>query len=99
MEIFLFRVVRIVARLHRWVAVWRSVYRCDLEGLNILKLQLGEMLINIEWGAFDNEKTILPVTKYDVTIDKATDNVGKQIFEKMTSGLYLGEITRYGRQS
>jgi hexokinase len=54
----------------------------------------GKMVINIEWGAFDNEKKCLPVTKYDHIVDLKTNNPGEQIFEKMLSGLYLGEIAR-----
>lgn len=54
----------------------------------------GEMIINIEWGAFDNEKVVLPVTKYDIMLDRETPNPGWQTFEKMISGLYLGEIVR-----
>ena len=52
------------------------------------------MIVNIEWGAFDNEKTVLPVTQYDIELDRASENPGKQIFEKMMSGMYLGEISR-----
>jgi hexokinase len=55
---------------------------------------VGEMIVNIEWGAYDNEKVVLPVTKYDIALDRATENPGKQIFEKMISGMYLGEIAR-----
>jgi hexokinase len=55
----------------------------------------GEMIINIEWGAFDNEKVVLPVTKYDIMLDRETPNPGWQTFEKMISGLYLGEIVRH----
>jgi len=54
-----------------------------------------EMAINCEWGAFDSEKTeVLPRTKYDVTIDVTSNKPGEQAFEKMISGLYLGEIFR-----
>jgi hexokinase len=53
------------------------------------------MLINIEWGAFDNERMVLPITKYDLSVDQGTENPGKQQFEKMISGMYLGEIVRY----
>lgn len=30
---------------------------------------VSEMIVNIEWGAFDNEKVVLPVTKYDLMLD------------------------------
>ncbi|KAJ9142205.1 Phosphotransferase [Pleurostoma richardsiae] len=52
------------------------------------------MAINCEWGAFDNEHAVLPLTKYDVVIDKDSPRPGQQAFEKMIAGLYLGEIFR-----
>ncbi|KAJ3067631.1 hexokinase A [Quaeritorhiza haematococci] len=55
----------------------------------------GEMIINTEWGAFDNEQVVLPVTQYDRQLDRASANVGDHIFEKMISGMYLGEVVRY----
>ncbi|KAI7850037.1 hexokinase-domain-containing protein [Circinella umbellata] len=53
-----------------------------------------EMIINMEFGAFDNERVILPVTQYDNKVDRQSINPHGQIFEKMISGMYLGEITR-----
>jgi hexokinase len=50
--------------------------------------------INCEYGAFDNERIVLPLTKYDAIIDRDSPRPGQQAFEKMTSGLYLGEIFR-----
>lgn len=50
--------------------------------------------INCEWGAFDNEKMVLPRTVYDAYIDKTSPRPGQQLFEKMVAGLYLGEIFR-----
>jgi hexokinase len=50
----------------------------------------GEMIINIEWGNFNK----LERNVYDRRLDKASDNPGKQILEKMVSGMYLGEIAR-----
>jgi hexokinase len=37
---------------------------------------------------------VLPFTEYDAELDKLTENPRKQLFEKMLSGLYLGEIAR-----
>ncbi|KAJ3416192.1 hexokinase A [Chytridiales sp. JEL 0842] len=54
-----------------------------------------EMIINTEWGAFDDEQIVLPRTKYDVKLDRASANPRQQTFEKMISGMYLGEIVRY----
>src|SRR5690606_12102219 len=42
-----------------------------------------------------NERLVLPVTKYDDLIDRESENVGGQIFEKMISGMYLGDIVRH----
>lgn len=50
--------------------------------------------INCEYGAFDNEHEVLPLTKYDEQIDKESPRPGQQAFEKMIAGLYLGEIFR-----
>ncbi|KAK4202997.1 hexokinase [Triangularia verruculosa] len=52
------------------------------------------MAINCEWGAFDNEHKVLPMTPYDIIIDKDSPRPGQQAFEKMIAGLYLGEIFR-----
>ncbi|KAJ5987880.1 Hexokinase [Penicillium waksmanii] len=50
--------------------------------------------INCEYGAFDNERVVLPLSKYDEIIDRDSPRPGQQAFEKMTAGLYLGEIFR-----
>ncbi|ORX49039.1 hypothetical protein BCR36DRAFT_584147 [Piromyces finnis] len=57
-------------------------------------VESGEMIINCEWGAFDNERVVLPFNKYDQKMDDESNNKGEQTFEKMISGLYLGEIVR-----
>jgi hexokinase len=53
-----------------------------------------KMAINCEYGAFDNARRVLPVTKYDSQIDKDSPRPGEQAFEKLSAGLYLGEIYR-----
>ncbi|KAL9111201.1 MAG: hypothetical protein Q9227_004278 [Pyrenula ochraceoflavens] len=50
--------------------------------------------INCEYGSFDNEHVVLPLTKYDHIIDEESPRPGQQAFEKMIAGLYLGEIFR-----
>jgi len=52
------------------------------------------MAINCEYGAFDNEHKVLPITSYDRLIDEQSPRPGQQAFEKMIAGLYLGEIFR-----
>ncbi|KAJ1531130.1 hexokinase A, partial [Cladochytrium tenue] len=53
-----------------------------------------EMIINTEWGAFDQENVVLPFTEYDFKVDRASINPHQQAFEKVISGMYLGEIVR-----
>ncbi|XP_044021027.1 hexokinase type 2 isoform X2 [Aphidius gifuensis] len=53
------------------------------------------MLINTEWGAFGESGTLdFVVTEYDRAIDNNSINPQKQLFEKMISGMYMGELTR-----
>ncbi|WOL11095.1 hexokinase-2 [Canna indica] len=52
----------------------------------------GEMVINMEWGNFGSSH--LPLTDYDRALDSASLNPGEQIYEKLISGMYLGEILR-----
>ncbi|GAW16413.1 hypothetical protein ANO14919_058390 [Xylariales sp. No.14919] len=54
----------------------------------------GEMVINTEWGSFDNQLNVLPNTPYDAKLDQDSVNPGIQIFEKRVSGMFLGEIVR-----
>ncbi|KKY22990.1 putative glucokinase [Phaeomoniella chlamydospora] len=54
----------------------------------------GLMIVNTEWGSFDNELAVLLPTKYDTTLDKESVNPGIQMFEKQISGMFLGEILR-----
>lgn len=52
------------------------------------------MVINTEWGCFDDEMQVLPRTPYDDELDKCSINPGSQMFEKRVSGMYLGELLR-----
>lgn len=54
----------------------------------------GKMIVNTEWGSFDNQMTVLPNTPYDKALDKESNNPGIQMFEKRVSGMFLGELLR-----
>ncbi|KAB8337099.1 hypothetical protein FH972_021403 [Carpinus fangiana] len=54
----------------------------------------GEMIVNTEWGSFDNTMKVLPTTPYDDALDVESNNPGIQMFEKRISGMFLGEIVR-----
>lgn len=50
------------------------------------------MIVNTEWSIMGAE--FLPLTQYDKLLDEQSDLPGFQTFEKMTSGMYLGELVR-----
>eukprot|EP00250_Pteridium_aquilinum_P017146 c23474_g1_i1 orf=324-2042(+) len=52
----------------------------------------GKMIISMEWGGFSS--SFLPRTQYDDALDAASVNPGEQIFEKLLSGMYLGDVVR-----
>ncbi|KAG6865994.1 hypothetical protein C0991_009666 [Blastosporella zonata] len=54
----------------------------------------GHMVVNTEWGAFNNCRSHLPFTPFDNSLDRVSINPSFQAFEKFISGMYLGEITR-----
>ncbi|ODA83311.1 hypothetical protein RJ55_01824 [Drechmeria coniospora] len=54
----------------------------------------GEMVVNTEWGSFDNQLNVLPSTPWDRALDGSSVNPGIQMFEKRVSGMFLGEIVR-----
>uniref|UniRef100_A0A668AKZ4 Hexokinase-3 n=1 Tax=Myripristis murdjan TaxID=586833 RepID=A0A668AKZ4_9TELE len=72
---------------------------CYMEELrNIEKNGLGEMqrmCINTEWGGLGEDGCLDDIiTEYDNAVDRESINHGRQRFEKLTSGLYLGEVVR-----
>ena len=53
------------------------------------------MIINTEWGGFgDNGEIDFIRTKWDRNVDENSINPGRQTFEKMISGMYMGELIR-----
>lgn len=74
---------------------------CYLEDMDKVGLWDGDqdaprhMVVNTEWGAFGNDNELdFIVTKWDRNVDALSINPGKQIFEKMISGMYMGEVVR-----
>ncbi|PWZ19606.1 Hexokinase-10 [Zea mays] len=49
-------------------------------------------VVNVEWGSF--RSPLIPLTPYDICTSEAKRNQYDQAFEKMISGVYLGEIAR-----
>ncbi|CAM8964536.1 unnamed protein product [Rhodiola kirilowii] len=52
----------------------------------------GGMVVNMEWGNFWSSH--LPRTSYDIELDAESPNPNDQGFEKMISGMYLGDVVR-----
>ncbi|XP_025412911.1 LOW QUALITY PROTEIN: hexokinase type 2-like [Sipha flava] len=73
---------------------------CYIEKIENVELFDGDqskpyVIINTEWGAFGDDGKLDAVrTKYDREIDEDSLNPGQQRFEKMISGMYMGEIVR-----
>lgn len=54
----------------------------------------GEMVVNTEWGSFDNQLNVMHSTPWDKILDSKSVNPGFQMFEKRVSGMFLGELVR-----
>ena len=66
----------------------------SLSGSTDYDKSTGHMIVNTEWGSFDNQMTVLPNTPYDTSLDAESVNPGIQMFEKRVSGMFLGEVLR-----
>ncbi|XP_068614147.1 hexokinase HKDC1-like [Brachionichthys hirsutus] len=72
-----------------------ACYMEDLRHVDLVEGDEGRMCVNTEWGAFGDDGALSDyITEFDVDVDAASNNPGKQIFEKMVSGMYLGELVR-----
>lgn len=53
------------------------------------------VIINTEFGAFGEKGSLKEIrTVYDFDVDENSINPGNQLFEKMISGMYMGELVR-----
>ncbi|XP_074152658.1 hexokinase HKDC1 [Sminthopsis crassicaudata] len=72
-----------------------ACYMEDMSNIDLVEGDEGRMCINTEWGAFGEDGSLEDIrTEFDREIDLGSINPGKQLFEKMISGLYLGELVR-----
>uniref|UniRef100_A0A3P8VRS7 Hexokinase-2 n=1 Tax=Cynoglossus semilaevis TaxID=244447 RepID=A0A3P8VRS7_CYNSE len=72
-----------------------ACYMEQMRNLEVLEGDEGRMCVNTEWGAFGDDGSLEDLrTDYDREIDAGSLNPGKQLFEKMISGMYLGELVR-----
>ncbi|XP_024417019.2 hexokinase HKDC1 isoform X2 [Desmodus rotundus] len=72
-----------------------ACYMEDMSHIDLVEGDEGRMCINTEWGAFGDDGALEDIrTEFDRDLDLGSLNPGKQLFEKMISGLYLGELVR-----
>ncbi|XP_038955090.1 hexokinase HKDC1 isoform X1 [Rattus norvegicus] len=72
-----------------------ACYMEDMSNIDLVEGDEGRMCINTEWGAFGDDGTLEDIrTEFDRELDLGSLNPGKQLFEKMISGLYMGELVR-----
>ncbi|XP_074469182.1 hexokinase HKDC1-like [Sebastes fasciatus] len=72
-----------------------ACYMEELRHVDLVEGDEGRMCVNTEWGAFGDDGALDDyITEFDRDVDAASNNPGKQILEKMVSGMYLGELVR-----
>ncbi|XP_030649136.1 hexokinase-2-like [Chanos chanos] len=72
-----------------------ACYMEEMKNVKRVEGDEGRMCINTEWGGFGDDGSLRDIqTEFDVTVDKESINPGVHTFEKMISGMYLGEIVR-----
>ncbi|XP_077417603.1 hexokinase-2 [Vanacampus margaritifer] len=72
-----------------------ACYMEQLRNLDLLDGDEGRMCVNTEWGAFGDDGALEDLrTPFDSEIDAGSLNPGKQLFEKMIGGMYMGELVR-----
>jgi len=72
-----------------------ACYMEEMRNIETVEGDEGRMCVNMEWGAFGDNGCLDDIrTEYDRNVDELSLNPGKQRYEKMCSGMYLGEIVR-----
>uniref|UniRef100_A0A8C7IIF0 hexokinase n=1 Tax=Oncorhynchus kisutch TaxID=8019 RepID=A0A8C7IIF0_ONCKI len=72
-----------------------ACYMEEMRNIEVVEGDVGRMCVNMEWGAFGDNGCLDDIrTEYDRAVDDFSLNLGKQRYEKMCSGMYLGEIVR-----
>ncbi|XP_068420040.1 hexokinase-2 isoform X3 [Eschrichtius robustus] len=72
-----------------------ACYMEEMRHIDMVEGDEGRMCINMEWGAFGDDGALDDIrTEFDQEIDMGSLNPGKQLFEKMISGMYMGELVR-----
>ncbi|XP_026518007.1 hexokinase-2-like, partial [Terrapene carolina triunguis] len=73
-----------------------SCFMAEARHVEVVEESDGRMGVVTEWGSFGDNGALNDVlSPYDHQVDQGSLNPGKQRFEKMIGGLYLGEIVRH----
>uniref|UniRef100_A0A8C1Q9T1 Hexokinase-2 n=1 Tax=Cyprinus carpio TaxID=7962 RepID=A0A8C1Q9T1_CYPCA len=72
-----------------------ACYMEEMSNVELVDGDEGRMCVNMEWGAFGDRGELDDLcTEFDRAVDDQSTYPGKQRYEKMISGMYLGEIVR-----
>uniref|UniRef100_A0A3Q1CBV6 hexokinase n=1 Tax=Amphiprion ocellaris TaxID=80972 RepID=A0A3Q1CBV6_AMPOC len=72
-----------------------ACYMEEIKNVKRVEGEDGRMCINTEWGGFGDDGSLKDIlTEFDEVVDQTSINPGVHTFEKMISGMYLGEIVR-----
>ncbi|CAL8265586.1 unnamed protein product [Merluccius merluccius] len=72
-----------------------ACYMEEMKNVKRVEGEDGRMCINTEWGGFGDDGALSSIqTEMDRQVDRDSLNPGVHIFEKMISGMYLGEVVR-----
>ncbi|XP_042311144.1 hexokinase-3 isoform X2 [Sceloporus undulatus] len=73
-----------------------ACYMEEMKNIGTVEGDEGRMCINMEWGAFGDDGCLENyMTPFDKKVDAQSINAGQQRYEKLISGMYLGEIVRH----
>nr|XP_032806609.1 hexokinase-4 isoform X2 [Petromyzon marinus] len=72
-----------------------TCYMEEMRNVDLVEGDEGRMCINMEWGAFGDSGELEDLRlEYDRKVDETSNNRGQQLFEKIISGKYMGELVR-----
>ncbi|KAG7476855.1 hypothetical protein MATL_G00087340 [Megalops atlanticus] len=72
-----------------------ACYMEEMRTVELVEGDEGRMCVNTEWGAFgDNGELEEFRLEYDRKVDETSLNPGQQLYEKLISGKYMGELVR-----
>ncbi|XP_069507587.1 hexokinase-3 isoform X2 [Ambystoma mexicanum] len=72
-----------------------ACYMEEMQNVERVEGDEGRMCVNMEWGGFGDDSALEHIqTEFDHQVDRESLNQGRQSFEKMISGMYMGEIVR-----